>query len=238
VPAAVDDVIRHNEPIFTCIKLKIVNYHALAGVIKAQVQDLTGKETTINTLVLAIKRFSDKLPAENRLATTPDALRDATITLASDIADITIRPKNPEFPSILKRIAEISPRLSTPLDVLKSSKLIKLIADEKEYASLIRPELNRNRIEREQMGLCRLTVHLSPEQARKKDPGFELFISELLYRHGVKVVHSYIDEDTIIIVDTGEGPRAYEILEREIANANKSLQERGGSIKKRRRRAV
>jgi hypothetical protein len=216
VPAAVDDIIRHNEPIFTCVKLKIVNYHALALVIKAQVQELTGKETTINTLVLAIKRFSDKLPADKNIATTSDVLRDASITLASDIADVTIRPKNPEFPAILKKIAEVSAKLSMPPDVLKSSKLIKLIADEREYDSLIRPELNRNSIEREQKGLSRLTVHLTPEESRKKDPGFQLFISELLYRHGVKVVHLYIDEDTIIIVDKGEGARAYGILQQEI----------------------
>jgi hypothetical protein len=221
VPAAVGYAIRHNEPILTCIKLRIVNYHALAALIKSQIQDLTGKETTINTLVLAIKRFSDKLPAEKGNTITPNALKGARITLASDMADVTIRPKNAEFPAILKKIANISPKLSTPPDVLKSSKLITLIAEESEYSSIIRPELNRNRIEREQKGLSRLTVHLSPEQARKKDPGFQLFISELLYSRGVKVLHSYIDEDTIIIIDQGEGSRAFAILEEEITFANR-----------------
>lgn len=213
------------------MRLKIVNYHALAFVIKQQVQESTGRDTTINTLVLAIKRFSDKLPSERTVSVAPNTLKGASITLASDIAHVVIRPKNLEFPLILKNIAETASQLSTPPDVLKSSKLVKVIADEQEYISLIRPVLDGTRIEKEQMGLSRLTVHLLPEQAKKKDPTFQLFIAELLYRHGIDVVHSYIDEDTIIIVEKADGPRAYGILQSEILLSNKRGIKDGVSLK-------
>ena len=63
------------------------------------------------------------------------------------------------------------------------------------------------------MGLSKLTLHLSP--LAKRDSGFSLYISELLYREGIDVVHSYIDEDTVILINKGDAPH-YEILEQEI----------------------
>ena len=62
VPEVVESVITHNQVFHTSLKLRIVNYHALAKVIKSEVEKLTGKPTTVNTLVVAIKRFSDMLP--------------------------------------------------------------------------------------------------------------------------------------------------------------------------------
>ncbi len=219
VPAAVSSIIVHNQPVYACLKQKIVNYHALATVIKPKVEKITGRRTTVNTLVVAIKRFSDSLEHERRRLEQPvSTLRDATITLTSDVADVTIRPKKSDFPEILKRIIDISSRLDESPDILKSSNLIKLVVDEKEYKSLFRQELIKKGIVRELMGLSRLTIHISSD-AEGKDPGFPLFISELLYHQGINVVHSYIDEDTIVIVEKSDGPRAYEIIQREIMSA-------------------
>lgn|SRR5487761_94364 len=214
VPSAVESIVTHNQAVHTCLKLHVVNYHALATVIKSEVEKLTGKPATINTLVVAIKRFSDTLAAESRKLPPMDILRDATITLTSDVADVTIRPKKTEFPGILKKIVEISSRLDETPDLFKSSNLIKLIASEKEYKSLIRTELGKTRITRELMGLSKLTLHLSP--LVKRDSGFALFISELLYRHGINLIHSFIDEDTVILVNKGDASKAYEILQSEI----------------------
>jgi hypothetical protein len=197
------------------LKLRIVNYHALAAIIKPEVEKITGKPTTINTLVVAIKRFSDTLAKENKkLPSSLDTLKGATITLTSDVADVTIRPKRSEFLGILKKIIEVSSQLDEAPDLFKSSNLIKLVASEKEYRSVIRGELRKSRIEKELMGLSKLTLHLSP--LAKRDSGFALFISELLYRNGIEVIHSYIDEDTVIIVNKADAPRAYEILDQEI----------------------
>lgn len=222
VPAAVNSIIIHNQPIYACLKQKILNYHALAAIIKPEVEKITGRRTTVNTLVVAIKRFSDNLDRErHRLERPVNTLRNATITLTSDVADVTIRPRKSEFPEILKRIIDISSHLDESPDILKSSNLIKLVIDEKEYDSLVRQELKKKGIVRELMGLSRLTIHLSSEVGGK-DPGFPLFISELLYHQGINVIHSYIDEDTIVIVEKSDGPRACEIIQREIMRAEES----------------
>jgi len=220
VPVAVESIVTHNQAIYTCLKLKIVNYHALAAVIKLEVEKTTGRSTTINTLVVAIKRYSDTLKEERRLPPS-DVLRDATITLTSNVADITIRPTKAEFTSVMKKIVEISSQLEEPLDLFKSSNLIKLVAEEKEYKSVIRAGLGKSRISSERLGLSRLTLHLSPLPVRES--GFAVFISELLYRKGINVVQSYIDEDAIILVNKADAPRAYEVLDQEIMRSKESL---------------
>ena len=198
-----------------------MNYHALAKLIKPDVEKIAARRTTVNTLVVAIKRFSDNIDRERpAIERTMRILKDATITLASDVADVTIRPKKSEFPAVLKKIVDIASRLDESPDILKSSNQIKLVADEKEYRSRIRSELRKggDHVVRELMGLSRLTIHLSTEE-EGRDPSFTLFISELLYQQGVNVIHSYIDENTIVIVDKSDGPRAYEIIQREIMHA-------------------
>jgi hypothetical protein len=221
VPVAVESIVTHNQAVHMGLKMRIVNYHALATVIKSEVEKLTGKPTTINTLVVAIKRFSDALTEEKRKLPPLDILRDATITLTSDVADVTIRSKKSEFQSILKKIVEISSQLDESPDLFKSSNLIKLIASEREYKSLIRAELGKSRIAKELMGLSKLTLHLSPQA--KRDAGLSLFITELLYRQGINVIHSYIDEDTVILVNKEDAPRAYEILEQEIMRSEQKV---------------
>jgi hypothetical protein len=221
VPAAVNSIITHNQPIYSCLKAKIVNFHALAKLIKPDVEKIAARRTSINTLVVAIKRFSDNIDRKRPGIERPmNTLRGASITLTSDVADITLRPRKSEFPAVLKKIVDISSRLDESPDILKSSNLIKLVADEKEYRSRIRSELRKvgDHFLRELTGLSRLTIHLSAE-VEGKDPSFPLFISELLYQQGVNVVHSYIDEDMIVIVEKPDGPRAYDIIQREIMHA-------------------
>ncbi|MGI0090705.1 MAG: hypothetical protein ACREBS_03260 [Nitrososphaerales archaeon] len=231
VPLAVESIITHNQAIHTCMKQRIINFHALAGLIRTEVEKSVGRPASINTLVVAIKRFSDALKQERSKSFPPVAvLKDAKITLTSDIADVTIRPKKSEFQEILKKIVEISAQLDESPDLFKSSNLIKLVADEKEYRSSIRGELKKTHIEREVTGVSKLVLRLSP--LTKRDPGFTLFISELLYNQGVNVIHSYIDEDTILIVKTEDAAVAYEILEREIVRS-KSLLKSNSSVKRR-----
>ncbi len=61
VSDAVSTIILRNYVVYEAVKLKIVNYHALASKISSEVDELTGKKASIETIVVAIKRFSDRL---------------------------------------------------------------------------------------------------------------------------------------------------------------------------------
>jgi hypothetical protein len=223
VLSAVASIITQNQPIYECVKQKIINYHALAAKIKPEVEKLTGGKTSINTIVVAIKRFSDKvtdIKAEESL----DNLRDARITLDSRIADVTIKAKKSEFPAILKQITEISSSLNEPPHIFQLSNSIKLIANAGDYETFIRSKLGKWRITKEEMESSKLTLHLPPEVERT--PGFASLITELLYRSGIKILNTYIGEETILILDMNDGPRAYEILDREVIRNKKGPKEK------------
>jgi hypothetical protein len=53
----------------------------------------------------------------------------------------------------------------------------------------------------------------------KRIPGLASLLTDLLYRSGINIINTYISEETILILDRIDGPRAYEILEREIVRS-------------------
>src|SRR5438132_14155030 len=88
-----------------------MHVHSLAEFIQPQVQQLNSKEASINTLVVAIKRFSDTLSNSK----SPDAsrvLKDARISLSSGIVDVTIRAPRNQFSAIVKELSEAAGELS------------------------------------------------------------------------------------------------------------------------------
>src|SRR5438094_3591823 len=111
VPEAVREILTRNYPIYQCLKMKLMNFHSLAEFIQPQVQQLSGKEASINTLVVAIKRFSDTLSNSK----SPDAsrfLKDARIYLSSGIVDVTIRAPRNQFSAIVKELPNAASELS------------------------------------------------------------------------------------------------------------------------------
>ena len=215
IPAVVASIITHNPPVYECLKAKLINYHALAANIKSEVERKAGKPTTVNTIVVAIMRFSDSIEEAAEEKEGPlRVLKAARITLASDVVDVTIKTKKSELLPMVKQIAELSSALNEPIHVFQLSNSIKLIADEAEYADSIRASLGKGHIAKETTKLSRLDIHLSPEV--EINPEFGLFLTELLYRHGIRIHQTYIGEETILILDRDDGPKAYEILREEI----------------------
>ncbi len=208
IPTIVASIVTHDPAVHECMKQKIINYHALAANIKSEVERQAARRASINTIVVALARFSDTLTKAGGPNPFP-ILREARITLASDVVDVTIKTNKFEQLQIIKRIADLSSSLNEPIRLFQFSNSIKLIADEREYKSLIRSSLDKIPIERETARLSRLDIHLSADV--ETAPEFGLFLTELLYRHGIKLRHTYIGEETILILDRDQGPRAYEI---------------------------
>jgi hypothetical protein len=224
IPAVVASIITHNPPVYQCLKGKLINYHALAANIKSEVEKKAGKPTTVNTIVVAIMRFSDSIREEGGEHEGPlRVLKAARITLASDVVDVTIKTKKSELFSTVKLIAELSSGLNEPVHLFQLSNSIKLIADEAEYMATIRGSLGKARVAKETTKLSRLDIHLSPEV--ETTPEFGLFLTELLYRHGIGIHQTYIGEETILILERDEGPKAYEILREEIDRSRTVLAE-------------
>ena len=213
IPTVVASIITRDFAIYECFKRRLVNYHAVAGSIKPEVESLAGRPTTINTIVVALTRLSETI-GRTAGARPTRALRGARLSLASDVVDVNIRASKSELYEIAKKIGELSPSLGEPARMFQLSNSIELVADEREYESLIRPSLERFEITKVTTSLSRLDIHMPPEAGVAGE--FGLFLTELLFRHGINVRQTYIGEESILIVGRADGPRAYEVLQSEI----------------------
>ncbi len=218
VPEAVREILTRNYPVYQCLKMKVMNFHSLAELIQAQVQKLSGREATINTLVVAIKRFSDTLSNSN----TPDAsgvLKDARISLSSGIVDVTIRAPRTQFSAIVKELSDAASELSEFPHIFPLSNSIKLILPGEDYA-LVQGKLGHLREARTQANVAKLTLNLSPRA--EMTPGIASYITEVLFRNGVNILDAFLGYgDIIMVVDDRDGPLAYDVLQEEIHGSAK-----------------
>ncbi len=217
VPEAVREILTRNYPVYQCLKMRLMNFHSLAEFIQAQVQQLSGKEASVNTLVVAIKRFSDTLTTSN----SPDAsrvLKDARISLSSGIADVTIRAPRTQFSTIVKELSDASSELSQFPHIFPLSSSIKLILPGEDYA-LVRKKLEHLKEVATQVNVAELTLNLSPRA--EMTPGIASYITELLFRSGINILDAFLGYgDIIMVVDDKDGPLAYDVLLRDIHGSN------------------
>jgi hypothetical protein len=198
--------------------MKLMNFHSLAELIQPQVKQLSGRDATINTLVVAIKRFSDTLSNDK----SPDAsrvLKDARISLSSGIVDVTVRAPRTQFSTIIKELSEVWSNLSEFPHIFPLSNSIKLILPTEDYA-LIRGKLESLREATTQANVSKLTLNLSPRA--EMTPGIASYITELLFRNGVNILDAFLGYgDIVIVVDDRDGPLAYDVLQGEIHGSAK-----------------
>ena len=212
VPEAVREILVRDYPIYQSLKMKLINFHALAERIQAEVKERTGKESTINTLVVAIKRFSDTLP-DGKIGASK-VLKDARISLSSGIVDVTIRTPRAQFPAIVKELADAATGLSEFPNIFPLSNSIKIILHGDDYA-LVQGELERYGQVMTQRNVARLTLNMSPHA--EMTPGISSYITELLFRNGVNILDAFLGYgDIIMVVDDRDGPIAYDVLQKEI----------------------
>jgi hypothetical protein len=213
VPEAVREILVRNYPVYQCLKMKLLNFHALAEQIQRDVKQMSGRDASINTLVVAIKRFSDTLPDSNGPSASR-VLKDARISLSSGIVDVTIRTPRTQFPAIVKELADAATGLSEFPNIFPLSNSVKLILHVDDYA-LVQGELERHGQVTTRPNVSRLTLNLSPHA--EMTPGVSSYIAELLFRNGVNIIDAFLGYgDIIMVVDDRDGPIAYDVLQREI----------------------
>ena len=215
VPEAVRQTLTRNYPVYQTLKMKVVNFHSLAELIQPTIKEITRKNPSINTLVVAIKRFSDTLDKSEK----PDvftALDNARISLTSGIVDLTIKAPKGEFSKIVREISDISTELSDFPHIFPLATSIKIIMPKEDYDQ-IKKKLGQLMNRMPEINAAKLTLQVSSRAEMK--PGIASYVTELLYRNGVNIYDAFLGyEDIIIVVDEQDGPHAYGILQGEIRN--------------------
>lgn len=206
---AVSLLVRRNYVIYEALRLKVVNYHALAAQIAPRVEELTGKRAKLAALVVSVKRFSDGM-AEERTARLEGILEDAMVTLSGGVSEVSLRVKDVPPNQVLEDLLKMVPRLSAPPEVMQLPGVVKVMVHS-EDGLLIEQELGKRFPTTVEGGLAKIGVRVS--QKAEKMVGLATYITELLYRNGVVIHGAYIGRpDILLVVEEKFGTRAYEIL--------------------------
>ncbi len=191
----------------------LTNFHSVAEHIQPQVQELTGRKPTINTLVVAIKRFSDTLE-EIRTPNTLKALENLRISLTSGIADLTIKARRSDFPKILRELSDLSEELSDFPHIFPLANSIKMILPSEDYGT-IQKKLRHLEIIALQENVAKLSLYLPTDVWNT--PGIASYITELLYRNGINIIDAFLGHgDIIIVVNEQDGHVAFNVLREEL----------------------
>ncbi len=210
---AVSAIISGNYVVLESLKLKIVNYHALASKISSEVEELTGKKAKKATIVVAIKRFSDGL-GEGRLEDMSASLKDSKLELAGGMVDMTVGGKAAQHHQILQDFLKLEGKFSGTPYVFQLPNSVKIIAEEKD-AKLLEETLWGNYEMSLRRNVAKITIRLSP--SAEKVPGIASFITELLYRNGVSILDAFLSyEDIVLVMQERLGAKAYQVLSEEI----------------------
>jgi hypothetical protein len=214
VSEAVSIVILRNYVVLESLKLKIVNYHALASKISSEVEDLIGTRANVATIVVAIKRFSDGL-GERGIENMSASLKGSKLELAGGMVDMTIAGKAAQHHQILQDFLKLKDKFSGTPYVFQLPNSVKIIAEETD-AKLLGEALWGNYQISLQGNVAKITIR--PPQSAVRGPGIASYITELLNRNGVSVLDAFLSyEDIVLVMQEKLGARAYQVLSGEVS---------------------
>src|SRR3989304_398429 len=93
VPDAVREIITQNRSIYDCMKMDLINYTALAVKIQSVVEKHLGGQVNLNTIVVAIKRYSDSFEQKDEVK-KESVLKNARLSLTDGILGIKFSTDN------------------------------------------------------------------------------------------------------------------------------------------------
>ena len=212
VPDVIREIITQNRSIYDCMKMDLINYTALAVKIQSDVEKHLGARVNLNTIVVAIKRYSDSFDEKDEIK-NESVLKNARLSLTDGILDIKFSASDlgeENAVSLLNKFSEINPdyeffRLADSFRVLTED-----LAGIREIFGAVGNAENKF-----STGLAKIKILISPEQNRNDVASY---VAQILHSNGIESVNAFFSQDNIIIVlNEKDASRAYEILRSEIA---------------------
>jgi aspartokinase len=213
VPEAVKTIILSNPHLYECMKMKVLNYNAVASLIKPAVEQIVGKEVNHNTVVAALVRFASTL--ERTISESPiEALKDARISLTTGVSDIVIRFPEERHKEFMRRISEILQEVEADFaNIHQFPSFAKLILSS-DVIEKIREELRELDASFGE-GYARITIRL-PSEIQDKGSVMD-YVVETLSREGIEQIDGFFGgKDIVLLVRETDASRAFEVLRRSL----------------------
>ncbi len=212
VPEVIREIITKNRSIHDCMKMDLINYTALAVKIQPAVEKYLGTSVNLNTIVVAIKRYSDSFEQKDDVK-NESVLKNARLSLTDGILGIKFSAddfRSEDAATLMSKFSEINPdyeffRLADSFRVLTED-----LAGIRELFGAY-----GNEEDKFVTGLAKIKILISPEQNRNDVASY---VSGVLHSNGIEPANAFFSQDNItIVLNEKDASRAYEILRSEIA---------------------
>src|SRR3972149_591644 len=197
--------------ILSDLKLVLINYTALAVKIQPVVQKHLVGQVDFNTIVVAIKRYSDSFEQKDEVK-KESVLKNARLSLTDGILGIKFSTDDfgsEDTASLMNKFSEINPdyeffRLADSFRVLTED-----LAGIRELFGAF-----GNAEDKFSTGLAKIKILIPPEQDRNDVASY---VAGVLHSNGIEPANAFFSQDNItIVLNEKDASRAYEILRSEI----------------------
>lgn len=208
--SSVQDVVRiivtRNPYLYRGLRMRVVNYSALARYIQREVQSTFGDDVDPNTIVTAIMRLSNQLeePLEPR-----SPLAGGRLNLVTGISEVLIRVPPVKHTEIVERIMKLGVFDSYMLSLHQTQSGIRLFTNSPD-ADKIGQELKGYDVE---VGVGYAELHLRLPSAMEGVEDALTMIVDVLSENGVNAIEANVVEGEIsFIVREDDAGRAFDAL--------------------------
>ena len=229
VPQAIRAIFASNDLYFQALLSGIANYTALAQKIKPAIEEITGIEVQVGTIVVAIKRFADVLIKEQEQqqqrqqqdkSIINDRLDGARMSLTGSIIDIDFNDK--EFDDeIFSMLDEVFESESGSYNLFQTNKQLTLFAEDIEEIRNIVSTASRKLDGKIKEGLSKITITLpsSAAEGKHRKPYYNMLssVSDVLYNNQISPYNAFFaPNEIVLILNDKDAARAYELLRAKI----------------------
>ncbi len=211
VPEVVREIITRNRSIYDCMKMDLINYTALAVKIQPEIERILGNSVNLNTIVVAIKRYSDSFEIKEEVKEEP-VLKNARLALTDGIMDVkfSIKDSNQIDPMV---ILDKFSKITNNYEFFRMSDSFRFLTEDMEDIR----QIFGNVSDREDVfstGLAKIKITI-PNSQNQSD--VVSYVAEVLHANGVELVNAFFSQDNIIIIlNEKHASRAYDILHSDI----------------------
>ena len=211
VPEVAREIITRNRSVYDCMKMDLINYTALAVKIQPEIERILGNSVNLNTIVVAIKRYSDSFEIKEEVKEEP-VLKNARLALTDGIMDVkfSIKDSNQIDPMV---ILDKFSKITNNYEFFRMSDSFRFLTEDMEDIR----QIFGNVSDREDVfstGLAKIKITI-PNSQNQSD--VVSYVAEVLHANGIELVNAFFSQDNIIIIlNEKHASRAYDILHSDI----------------------
>ncbi|MDH5658114.1 MAG: ACT domain-containing protein [Nitrosopumilus sp.] len=211
IPEIVKEIITRNRSIYDCMKMDLINYTALAVKIQPEIEKILGNSVNLNTVVVAIKRYSDSFENKEQVK-EESVLKNARLSLTDGIMDVkfSVQESNEMDPTtILDKFSKVT----NNYEFFRMADSFRFLTEDMEDIRQIFSNFS-NREDVFNTGLAKIRISI-PNSQNKSD--VVSYVAEVLHANGIELVNAFFSQDNIIVVlNERDSSRAYDILHSDI----------------------